>query len=103
MYRLVDEHCDVHGVEPICAVQQIAPSAYRRHAARRRNPQLLGARAQRDAALMSTIERVWSDNLQVYDADKAATATSAIESASAPTRASSAIVASSSCTCLSGH
>jgi len=70
MYRLVDEHRDVHGVEPICAVLQIAPSAYRRYAARRRNPQLLSARAQRDAALMSTIERVWNDNLQVYGADK---------------------------------
>jgi hypothetical protein len=34
MYRLVDEHRDAHGVEPICAVLQIAPSAYRRHAAR---------------------------------------------------------------------
>ena len=27
MYGLVDEHRDVHGVEPICAVLQIAPSA----------------------------------------------------------------------------
>jgi len=50
MYRLVDEHRDVHGVEPICAVLQIAPSAYRRYAARRRNTQLLSARAQREAA-----------------------------------------------------
>jgi putative transposase len=37
MYGLVDEHRDTHGVEPICKVLQIAPSAYRRHAARRRN------------------------------------------------------------------
>jgi putative transposase len=37
MYGLVDEHRDTHGVEPICAVLQIAPSAYRRHAARRRD------------------------------------------------------------------
>ena len=70
MYRLVDEHREVHGVEPMCRVLQIAPSAYRRHAARLRDAQLLSVRAQRDAALMPTIERVWNDNLQVYGADK---------------------------------
>jgi transposase InsO family protein len=70
MYRLVDEHREVHGVEPMCRVLQIAPSAYRRHAARLRTPGLLSARAQRDAVLMPTIERVWNDNLQVYGADK---------------------------------
>lgn len=35
-----------------------------------RTPSLLSARAQRDAILMPTIERVWSDNLQVYGVDK---------------------------------
>lgn len=70
MYRLVDEHREVHGVEPMCRVLQIAPSAYRRHAARLRAPSLQSVRAQRDAALMPIIERVWSDNLQVYGADK---------------------------------
>ena len=70
MYRLVDEHRSVHGVEPICEVLQIAPSAYRRHAARSRDPALRSARAQRDARLMPAIKRVWDDNLQVYGADK---------------------------------
>ena len=70
MYRLVDEHRSVHGVEPICEVLQIAPSAYRLHAARSRNPALHSARAQRDAELMPTIEQVWNDNQQVYGADK---------------------------------
>ncbi len=70
IYRLVDEHRGVHGVESMCWVLQIAPSAYRRHAARLRTPGLLNARAQRDAVLMPTIERVWNDNLQVYGADK---------------------------------
>ncbi len=70
MYRLVDEHRGVHGVEPICKVLQIAPSAYRRHAARVREPALRSARSQRDAQLMPAIERVWNDNLQVYGADK---------------------------------
>jgi putative transposase len=70
IYQLVDEHRAVHGVEPMCRVLQIAPSAYRRHAARVRDPSLLSARAQRDAQLMPAIERVWSENLRVYGADK---------------------------------
>ena len=70
MYALVDEHRAEHGVEPICKVMQIAPSAYRRHAARCRDSTLLCARAQRDAALMPKIEQVWDKNLQVYGADK---------------------------------
>jgi transposase InsO family protein len=70
MYGLVDEHRDTHGVEPICEVLQIAPSAYRRHAARRRDPSMLSARAHRDTELMPRIEQVWNANLQVYGADK---------------------------------
>jgi transposase InsO family protein len=70
MYGLVDEHRGVHGVEPICAVLQIAPSAYRRHAARNRDQTLLSPRAQRDVALMPMVEQVWNANLQVYGADK---------------------------------
>jgi len=70
MYGLVDEHRAAHGVEPICAVLQIAPSAYRRYAARRRDQTLCSARAQRDDALMPKIEQVWKANLQVYGADK---------------------------------
>jgi len=49
---------------------QVAPSAYRRHAARQRNPELRSARANRDERLMPHIERVWQANLQVYGADK---------------------------------
>ncbi|BCO31959.1 transposase [Thiohalobacter sp. COW1] len=49
---------------------QIAPSAYRRHAARRRNPELRSVRAKRDAMLMPHIERIWQANFQVYGADK---------------------------------
>lgn len=70
MYRLVDEHREAHGVEPMCRVLQIAPSAYRRHAARMRNQSLCSHRAQRDAQLVPAIERVWNANLQVYGADK---------------------------------
>jgi transposase InsO family protein len=71
MYALIDEHRDAHGVESICQVLQVAPSGYRRHAARQRNPVLRSARAQRDEVLVAQIERVWQDNLRgVYGADK---------------------------------
>jgi transposase InsO family protein len=49
---------------------QVAPSAYRRHAARQRNPELRSDRAKRDEVLMPQIKRVWNDNLKVYGADK---------------------------------
>jgi putative transposase len=49
---------------------QVAPSAYRRHAARQRNPELRSDRAKRDDVLMPHIKRVWNDNLKVYGADK---------------------------------
>jgi putative transposase len=66
----IDKHRDIHGVEPICKVLQIAPSGYRRRAALRRDPQRRCARAQRDDALVPQIERVWQANMQVYGADK---------------------------------
>jgi putative transposase len=40
----IDEHRARCGVEPICSALQVAPSAYRRHAARQRNPALLSKR-----------------------------------------------------------
>jgi putative transposase len=51
-------------------VLQVAPSTYRRHAARQRNPGLRSTRAKRDAMLMPEITRVWQTNLRVYGADK---------------------------------
>jgi putative transposase len=66
----IDEHRERHGVEPICKALQVAPSAYRRHAARQRQPELRSARAQRDEVLSAQIERVWQTNLGVYGADK---------------------------------
>lgn len=49
---------------------QVAPSAYRRHAARQRDPDLRSARAKRDEALEPEIQRVWKANFEVYGADK---------------------------------
>ena len=49
---------------------QIAPSCYRRHAARLRNPALRSDRARQDEQLIPDIQRVWHANWQVYGADK---------------------------------
>ncbi|WP_449392337.1 IS3 family transposase [Eoetvoesiella caeni] len=68
--RFIDEHRETYGVEPLCKVLQIAPSGYRRYAAQQRNPELLCARAKRDALLMPEIHRVWERNMRVYGADK---------------------------------
>jgi putative transposase len=66
----IDEHRARCGVEPICTALQIAPSAYRRHAARERSPALRSARAKRDALLLLKVQRVFDQNLQVYGAGK---------------------------------
>jgi transposase InsO family protein len=66
----IDENRSRYGVEPICRVLRVAPSAYFRHAARRRDPSLRSARTIRDEALMIQINRVWQENFRVYGADK---------------------------------
>ena len=70
MREFVDQHRQTHGVEPICKVLQIAPSGYRKHAARLRAPQLRSVRAKQDEVLVEHIERVWHANQRVYGADK---------------------------------
>lgn len=66
----IDQHRERFGVEPICKMLQVAPSAYWRHAARQRDPSLRSARARRDEFLMRQIQRVWDANFQVYGAEK---------------------------------
>ena len=70
MRSFVDEHRDVYGVEPICRVLQIAPSSYRAHAARARDSSRAPVRVRRDLALLPEIQRVWTENHEVYGADK---------------------------------
>lgn len=65
-----DKHRDTFGVEPLCEVLQIAPSAYRRHAALLHEPHKRCARTLRDELLMPQIQRVWQANMQVYGSDK---------------------------------
>lgn len=70
MRSFIDRHRKRFGVEPICRLLQVAPSAYWRHAARQRDPSLRSARARRDEFLMPHIQRIWDANFQVYGADK---------------------------------
>ena len=70
MIGFIDDHRGIYGVEPICKVLPIAPSTYRAQAARRRDPAKLPARAQRDAALMPEIARVFEENFRVYGVRK---------------------------------
>jgi len=57
MKMFIDEHRSADGVEPICRVLPIAPSAYRADAARRGNPSLISGRARRDVELRTEIRR----------------------------------------------
>jgi len=66
----IDEHRARFGVEPICRVLRVAPSAWWRHAARQRDRSLRSDRSIRDEALMIEIDRVWQENFRVYGADK---------------------------------
>ncbi|MHB8949235.1 MAG: IS3 family transposase [Rhodoferax sp.] len=66
----IDKHRDTYGVEPVCKVLQVAPSAYRRHAALLREPHKRCARARRDDVLVPQIQRVWRANMQVYGVEK---------------------------------
>jgi len=70
MIAFIDDHREVHGVEPICKLLPIAPSTYRAHAAARRDPSKLSSRAKRDAKLCEKIQRVFAENFSVYGARK---------------------------------
>ncbi len=60
----------MYGVELICKVLRVAPSAYWRYAARQRDPSLRSPRAIRDQVLTPEIRRVYDRNMRVYGADK---------------------------------
>ena len=70
MIAFIDDHREVHGVEPICKVLLIAPSTYHDHVAKRIDPEKLSARARRDLALQPEIARVFAENFEVYGARK---------------------------------
>jgi len=70
MIAFIDDHREVHGVEPICKVLPIVPSTYHAHVAKRANPEKLSTRARRDMALKPEIARVFAENFEVYGVRK---------------------------------
>jgi putative transposase len=70
MIAFIDDHREVHGVEPICKVLPIAPSTYHAHVAKRANPEKLSTRAKQDMALKPEIARVFAENFEVYGVRK---------------------------------
>lgn len=70
MVSFIDDHREVYGVEPICAVLPIAPSTYYAHKAQQRDPEQRSLRAKCDALLRVEIARVWEANFQVYGVRK---------------------------------
>ena len=70
MVAFIDEHRDVYGVEPICAVWPIAPATYYAHKAVQATPERRCARARRDETLRERIRQVWEENFAVYGVRK---------------------------------
>jgi putative transposase len=70
MIAFIDDHRQVHGVEPICKLLPIAPSTYHAHAARRADPTKASLRSRRDGELKPLIRRVFDENFQVYGVHK---------------------------------
>ena len=70
MTGFVDAYRNDHGVEPICRVLEIAPSAYHERIRRRIHPEMASLRKRRDAKLMQEVKRVFDANYQVYGVRK---------------------------------
>ena len=70
MIAFIDDHREVHGVEPICKVLPIAPSTYHAHVAKRTDPKKLSTRAKQDLTLTPEIARVFAENFEVYGVRK---------------------------------
>jgi putative transposase len=70
MVSFIDEQRAVYGVEPICKVLPIAPSTYYEQKARQADPSRLPVRVRRDADLRPVIQRVWTENFNVYGPKK---------------------------------
>jgi transposase InsO family protein len=66
MVAFIDQHKGTYGVEPICRVLPIAPSTYFKRKAEERDPRRRSKRAQQDAMLRAIIQRIWTENHQVY-------------------------------------
>lgn len=67
----VDDHREVHGIEPICKVLPTAPSTHHDHCAKRADPARLSAGVRQDVAWKREIARVFAENFEVYGVRKA--------------------------------
>ena len=70
MIAFIKDQRNVHGVEPICWVLQIAPSTFYEHHAIERDPDRASDRARRDAYLRKEMKDVWKKKRSVYGARK---------------------------------
>ncbi len=70
MIAFIEEHREVHGVEPICRVLPIAPSTFYAHAAVVRDPDLASDRAKQDAIDRKKIKDAFDDSGKRYGARK---------------------------------
>jgi transposase InsO family protein len=70
MVAFIDAHRETHGIEPICRVLQIAPATYHAHKLRQAKPEKRSARSRRDDEVREEIQRVWSENFEVYGVRK---------------------------------
>jgi putative transposase len=70
MIGFIDNQRNEYGVEPICRVLPIAPATYHEHAAQRRDPERMSARAKRDEVLKIEVKRVFDANFGVYGVRK---------------------------------
>ena len=70
MVQFIDDHRDLYGVEPICAVVPIAPSTYFLHKAQQAYPTRRSVRTQQDDVLKPQIQHVWDAHFQVYGSRK---------------------------------
>ncbi len=70
MIAFIKANRELHGVEPICRVLQIAPSTFYERLAIERDPDRASDRAKRDAYLYNEMKDVWEKNRSVYGARK---------------------------------
>jgi len=70
MIAFIRDNRELHGVEPICRVLQIAPSTFYERLAIERDPDRASDRAKRDAYLRAEMKEVWEKNRSVYGTRK---------------------------------
>jgi len=70
MIAFIEEHREVHGVEPICRVLPIAPSTFYAHAAIARDPALASDRSKQDATDRKKIKEAFDGSGKRYGARK---------------------------------